>query len=933
MYPYIKLAFAGIMPVAAAAVIYLLDRYTALGKLKYAYKQVLIGIVFGAFAVLGTEFGIPINGALMNVRDGSVLIAGLFFGAPSGIIAGTIGAAERWLAIYWGVGGYTRLACTVSTFIAGIYAALLRKYMFENKKPGAFISLAIGTVMEVLHMTMVFITHMDTPTEAIDVVRKCSYVMIPANAAAVMLAAVVLTLLAREKRADTPEGVRISQTIQRWLLVTVVLAFAATSLFIFRFQTRVASAQTESLLSLAVQETADDIRDASDENLLAVARSVKSELDTMSLSEAAEKYDLAEISIVGPDGVIKESTVDAFIGFDMASGEQSAEFLCLLGDTREYAQDYGLIAFDGKTYRKYAGIKAADGFIQVGYDAEAFQKDVDEEVVDITKNRHVGETGFVLILDEGMNVISAPEELKQQALSADTSMRVDAAPGEFFSTSLSMGECECLYEVSEGYFIFAAMPQEEVLRTRNIALYLNTFMEVLVFAVLFGLIYLLIKKVVVDRIKSINASLGKITGGDLNEVVNVRSNAEFASLSDDINSTVNTLKKYIDEASARIDAELKLAKDIQASALPNIFPAFPKRKDFDIFASMHPAKEVGGDFYDFYFTDSYSLHFVIADVSGKGVPAAMFMMRAMTELKTLTESGKSIGDVFTDSNNALCAGNDAGMFVTAWQGGIDLSTGLVRFANAGHNPPLVKHGDGKFEFLRSRPGFVLAGMEDMQYKAQEVQLAPGDILYLYTDGVTEATNAENELFGEERLLNALNARDFEKTDEICTYIKSEVDAFVGDAPQFDDITMLAFRYFGIPAIRFEKAVLSDIDAVTAFVEKELEKENCPMKTAAQINVAIDELFSNIVRYGYPDTPGPVTVKCIVLDDPKRLYVRFEDEGIPYNPLLKEDPDITLSADDRTIGGLGIFIVKKTMDDMSYKYEDGKNILTIKKFIQ
>ncbi len=200
--------------------------------------------------------------------------------------------------------------------------------------------------------------------------------------------------------------------------------------------------------------------------------------------------------------------------------------------------------------------------------------------------------------------------------------------------------------------------------------------------------------------------------------------------------TVAALKRYIDEAAARIDKELEFAKNIQSSALPSVFPAFPQRKDFDIHATMHTAKEVGGDFYDFYITDGNILNFLIADVSGKGIPAAMFMMRAKTQLKSLTESGLSMDEVFTRGNNGLCEGNDAGMFVTAWQGGLNLETGLVSFANAGHNPPLVKHKDGSFEYLKSRAGLVLAGMEGLKYKEQELNLSAGDIIFLYTDGVT-----------------------------------------------------------------------------------------------------------------------------------------------------------------------------------------------------
>ena len=241
--------------------------------------------------------------------------------------------------------------------------------------------------------------------------------------------------------------------------------------------------------------------------------------------------------------------------------------------------------------------------------------------------------------------------------------------------------------------------------------------------------------------------------------MDVRSHVEFEDLSDDINFTVDTLKRYIADAAARIDAELAFAKAIQHSALPSVFPPYPNRKEFDIWATMHTAKEVGGDFYDFYFVDDDTLAFLVADVSGKGIPAAMFMMQSKTLLKSCAESGMSVEEVFTNANAKLCEGNEADMFVTAWMGYLNLKTGLLTFANAGHNPPLVKHADGSFSYLKSRAGFVLAGMDSVRYRKNELQLEPGDVLYLYTDGVTEANNSGNELYSEERLLSLLNAQE------------------------------------------------------------------------------------------------------------------------------------------------------------------------------
>jgi len=310
------------------------------------------------------------------------------------------------------------------------------------------------------------------------------------------------------------------------------------------------------------------------------------------------------------------------------------------------------------------------------------------------------------------------------------------------------------------------------------------------------MIFILVKRLVVNNIYQINDSLSAITEGKLDTVVDVRSHVEFDDLSNDINSTVDTLKRYIADAAARIDAELSFAKAIQHSALPSIFPPYPDKKEFDIHAAMYTAKEVGGDFYDFYFVDENTLAFLVADVSGKGIPAAMFMMQSKALLKSCAESKMSVEQVFTTANEKLCQGNDAGMFVTAWMGLLNVKTGALTFANAGHNPPLLKRADGSFECLRTRAGFVLAGMEGIRYRKNEMQLNPGDILYLYTDGVTEATNESEKLYGEERLLKLLNTHSFASAQIICEAVKADVDAFVGNAEQFDDITMLCLRYNG-----------------------------------------------------------------------------------------------------------------------------------------
>ena len=282
--------------------------------------------------------------------------------------------------------------------------------------------------------------------------------------------------------------------------------------------------------------------------------------------------------------------------------------------------------------------------------------------------------------------------------------------------------------------------------------------------------------------------------------LNIRTGDEIQALSEAIKTMELEINEYIQDLTTvtaekeRIGAELNVATQIQADMLPRIFPAFPEREEFDVYATMNPAKEVGGDFYDFFLVDDDHLAVGIADVSGKGVPAALFMVIAKTLIKNHAQNQEAPGTVFTQTNEQLCEGNDAGLFVTGWMGVLEISTGKFVYVNAGHNPPLLKRAGGTFEWLKSRPGFVLAGMEGVRYRENTLQLEPGDRLYLYTDGVTEATNSHEELFGDERLQNALNEYMDLPVEQFLPKIKECIDAFVGDADQFDDITMLALDY-------------------------------------------------------------------------------------------------------------------------------------------
>jgi sigma-B regulation protein RsbU (phosphoserine phosphatase) len=394
----------------------------------------------------------------------------------------------------------------------------------------------------------------------------------------------------------------------------------------------------------------------------------------------------------------------------------------------------------------------------------------------------------------------------------------------------------------------------------------------------------------------------------------------------------------------RIGTELHLATRIQEDMLPNIFPPFPNRKDFDIYATMIPAKEVGGDFYDYFLIDDDHICMVIADVSGKGVPAALFMMASKILIKTTALSGiMSPAEILERVNAQICDHNSQEMFVTVWLGILELSTGKLTAANAGHEYPVIRQGKGKYELFKDKHGFVVGGMDGIKYHDYEMMIEPGSMIFVYTDGVTEATSENMELFGTERMLDVLNSAEIKTAKEVLGTVKKSVNSFVGKAPQFDDITMLCFNYIGTqadkPGYRMEgkfmkemtlEATVNNIPEVTDFVNAELEALGCPMKAQMQIDVAIDELFGNIAQYAYDPLTGPATVRVEVDEDPMAVIITFIDNGKPYDPLAGKDPDISLSAEDREIGGLGVFLVKKTMDEITYEYKNGQNILKIRK---
>ena len=438
--------------------------------------------------------------------------------------------------------------------------------------------------------------------------------------------------------------------------------------------------------------------------------------------------------------------------------------------------------------------------------------DLTSHVIDVD----LGEEAYAFLVSGSGDIIASAVMKDADAAFEnilDASSAVYEASGPIMSgetgAMLSGGVYYAYTPVSSANWKFCVHIPESLVLAPVKAMERNIVAAIIAFIVILALIILCVVLMVRRFSRNLTApliALGKdvqtISSGDLDYRAEIRSNDEIGDLAKSFNGMAASLKEYIENLTAvtaekeRIGAELDVATHIQKSMLPCIFPAFPDRKEFDVYATMNPAKEVGGDFYDFFMVDDTHLAVVMADVSGKGVPAALFMVIGKTLIKDHTEPGISLGDVFSDVNNMLCDSNSEGLFITAFEGVLDLVTGEFRYVNAGHEPPYIcKQGEG-YEAYRIKAGFVLAGMEDLRYREGSLQLSAGDRIFLYTDGVTEATDAENQLYGSERLHRVLNDHLDANPEALLAAVKADVDRFVGDAPQFDDITMLCMEYRG-----------------------------------------------------------------------------------------------------------------------------------------
>ena len=655
--------------------------------------------------------------------------------------------------------------------------------------------------------------------------------------------------LKEKKQKNNKKIIKLSKLIRRWLTVSFLCVFLISVAFTYFSERKKVEENAYNLIVDGFNDVKIHLENSLFNDMVNYSNnllySFDDEYSLMSVNEAkigdyngdgtkndadindflvakATENRLFEVNIIDENGIIVYSTNPYYIGFDMInSGEQSRSFY---ENTKNddamnwYVQPLMPISYSddiemfyiGKYFEFGNGLLKDGWMIQTGANYDEVSQIYRYEMAHVPTSHRIGESGTIFAIsgfkyadeDEvhyyiigmsGGDLTNVNEDFNLEPDAEIISILNETDEGELSTIKAEDEKVYVSYEKMDDIYLVGTIPYEEVLRDAKYLIVFMILIEFIIFALLYATVYLFINFQVIKKITEISDSLADISRGNLDRRADVRNTREFNGLSDDINTTVDTLKAYIKEAETRIDQELAFARAIQFSVLPT---AFPDRDDFELTASMNPAKEVGGDFYDFFMLDDDHLGLLIADVSGKGIPAAMFMMNAKALLYDRAKQGGTPGDILTDVNKRLCEKNKNDFFVTVWFAIIDLTTGKGMSTNAGHEHPALMKKDGKYDLIKYRHMMPIASTDIIKYKNREFTLNEGDRIFVYTDGVTEATDSKNELFGEERLIEALNRTVDMNTEQTVKSMKESIDAFVGDAEQFDDLTMLSFIFKG-----------------------------------------------------------------------------------------------------------------------------------------
>ncbi|MCR5773611.1 MAG: SpoIIE family protein phosphatase [Lachnospiraceae bacterium] len=610
------------------------------------------------------------------------------------------------------------------------------------------------------------------------------------------------------------QQIKINVLVRRRLLIVILIAGIVLIPTIVAVQTVLSAMHSINLIESSISDVEQEMNSSSDTFLLGYTDLFMEKIGTLNnqndvnwFSRLVKMNDdiISEIFVTDNDGIVRQSCNPAFVGYDLKDEEAANGFFDIQKAQMYISNDYQESLMTGdEDLLYYVSTHFPDqtGFLIVGFSEDNIINYTYQNIRTAMKNRRIGNDGALLVLDPDFSIIGSTDDI-QYGEKFEFPDLISDDNGEEIYGKINFNGVDSyvvVKKVGDTYIVGTYPLREAHLRDRLTIISMLVVYIILMVCLFFVLSNLLDRKVV-QGVEMINTSLLRITSGDLDERVDVRSSLEFSQLSDGINQTVGRLKEFIEEAKARIDKELNMARIIQHNALPNVKTVLDKTTAFGMYASMDAAKTVGGDFYDFYYLGDDILVILIADVSDKGIPAAMFMMRAKALMKSYAAEGMSVDELVKEANQSLWENNEGSMFVTAWIGFVNLKTGLVEYVHAGHTcPELIS--DGKVSMVKQKRNFIIGGRPNCNYLRQEFQMKPGDTLYLYTDGVSEAFNDKEEEYGNERLESILLKAYAEYKDEkpnefckkTCLAVRRDVEEFADGMAQSDDITMLCFKY-------------------------------------------------------------------------------------------------------------------------------------------
>ncbi len=528
-------------------------------------------------------------------------------------------------------------------------------------------------------------------------------------------------------------------------------------------------------------------------------------LDANRLAELARFLNLDEIDVVDENGVCVAAWPPKTLGFDYSQTPETADFLRVLADpTLEISQPLRPSANDDRLFQ-YSAVARRDapGFVEVGLlSARAEPARALANLARFVGSFRLGKNGRLFVFQNGV-LLRDGESTPRPAdavFPPDSIFAADPAslPNDsLFVVDVDGASCFALAKAAGDRVFVGALPKSEIFARRRSTLVLIFAANALLFLGVFALISLLTRRLVVDGVLAVNRSLAKIVDGDLDARVDVATTREFLELSNGVNATVDALQDALAEVKRRVDKELELAQRVQTAALPSARPPFPERREFDVYAENRPMSSVGGDMFDYFFVDENRLFFYVADVSGHGVPAALFMMKTMAHVKNLAVSGLPLAAVVAQTNRYLAENNDA-TFVTGFFCLLDVATGRLECVDAGHNPPFLRQPGEKFREIAPNACLLLGVVDDAEFESATLDLAPGAALVLFTDGVTEADSATTpERFGVRRALETLD--DVPENAPAARFVDAlfaAVESFAAGTERSDDVTALCLRYDG-----------------------------------------------------------------------------------------------------------------------------------------